>query len=326
MTGGITAGQNKEAFWRRFLRSNEPEAGPVTLGRRKIYILPTRNGVIFAIILLAMLLGAVNYQNSLAFALTFLLTALTVVSIIHTFRNMHALTIRATQSQPVFAGDLARFIVNLDNRSGQARYALNITLDEQTPISLDLPEHGGHWVTLSRCSQKRGLLYPGHIIIYTRYPLGLFHAWSIVHLQMSCLVYPRPSPHESLPLELLNLHGALGDQGNGCDDFANLRSYQAGDSLRHVHWKAVAREQELMTKQFGGERADVELWLRWEHTNGQVEERLSLLTRWILDAETKGLAYGLSLPGKTLKPSRGELHRHRCLEALAMFTEPVQQP
>ena len=49
----------------------------------------------------------------------------------------------------------------------------------------------------------------------------------------------------------------------GQDDFAGLRKYQPGDSLRHVAWKAVARGQAVMTKQFSGLAAG-ELWLDWD--------------------------------------------------------------
>ena len=306
-------------FWRRLFRRGSPETGPVTLGRRRVYILPTRTGLVFALILLAMLIGAVNYQNSLAFALTFLLTGLSVVSMVHTFRNLHALTLRAGHPQPVFAGEMAQFSVNLLNSGGRARYALNLMLGKQEPLTLDLPQNGGQWLTLPLPSQTRGMLLPGRITIYTRFPLGLFRAWSIVHLQMPCLIYPRPAAQRGLPRELLDSRGAVGDQGSGSDDFAALRSYHAGDSLRHVHWKAVAREQGLLTKQFGGGVTE-KLWLRWEHTgNLTLEGRLSLLTRWVLEADAQGLAYGLALPDREFAPARGEGHRRRCLKALALY-------
>ena len=313
------------AFWRRLFRRDAPEKGPVTLGRRRIYILPTRTGVIFALILLAMLIGAINYQNSLAFVLTFLLTSTSVVSMIHTFRNLHALTLRAGHPQPVFAGELARFSVNVENRGGRARYALNLLLGEQSPLTLDLPQNGGQWLNLTLPAGQRGILHPGRITLFTRFPLGLFHAWSYVHLDMPCLVYPRPSDRRGLPRELLDLRGAVGDQGSGSDDFAALRSYHPGDSLRHVHWKAAAREQGLLTKQFGGGVTE-ELWLRWEHTgNLPMEERLSLLTRWILEAEALDLAYGLALPDREFPPERGETHRRRCLGALALYALPGEK-
>lgn len=306
-------------FWRRLLRRDQPETGPVTLGRRRVYIVPSRSGVVFAVILLAMLIGAINYQNSLAFVLTFLLTSLAVVSMIHTVRNLYGLRLHAGHPAAVFAGEIARFPVNLANHHGPARYALKLSLPGQEPVTLDLPQNGGQWIELTRPATRRGHLLPGRITLYSRYPLGLFHAWSHVHLAMRCLVYPRPEPGRGLPPQMLHAQGTLGDQGRGSDDFASLRPYHAGDSLRHVHWKALAREQGMMTKQFGGGIAE-QMWLRWEQAGDLApEQRLSRLTRWVLEADSLGLAYGLELPGVTLSPARGDAHRSRCLEALALF-------
>lgn len=305
---------------RRWLsRRDAPEAGPVNLGRRRIYILPSRSGLVFAVVLLAMLIGAVNYQNSLAFVLTFLLTGLSVVSIVHTFRNLHGLSLRAGHPSPVFAGELARFSVQVENPTGRHRFALNLGFKGQQPVTFDLPPQEGRWLNLTMPSQQRGLLYPGGITISTCFPLGLFRAWSRVHLTMPCLVYPQPASQRGLPPELLKQRGETGDQGIGTDDFAALRNYFPGDSLRHVHWKSAAREQGLLTKQFGGGLAG-SLLLRWDLTTAlSREERLSLLTRWVLEADSAGLSYGLVLPDCEFSPARGEEHRRRCLKSLALF-------
>ena len=92
-----------------------------------------------------------------------------------------------------------------------------------------------------------------------------------------------------------------------------------GDSLRHVHWKTFAREQGLHTKQFGGDRAE-ELWLDWESLiDVDTETRLSRLTRWVLDADSRHFNYGLRLPNQIIPLGHGPKHKHRCLEALALF-------
>lgn len=307
------------AFWQRLFRRDRAESGPVTLDRRRVYIIPSRSGLIFAMVLLAMLIGAINYQNSLAFALTFLLTSLAIVSMIHAVRNLYGLRLTAGHPRPVFAGDVARFPLNLDSGGGPRRLALKLLLEGQDPITVDLPEDDGQWLELCRPATRRGVLDAGRITIYTRYPLGLFHAWSYVHLQLRCLVYPRPDESRGLPPQMLQDRGSVGDQGHGSDDFASLRPYHAGDSLRHIHWKALAREQGLMTKQFGGGITE-ELWLHWEQVgNLTVEARLSRLTRWVIEADQLGLAYGLALPDREISPSRGESHRRQCLEALALF-------
>ena len=113
----------------------------------------------------------------------------------------------------------------------------------------------------------------------------------------------------------------LKDQDGNCrdgDDFVALRDYQHGDSPKHVHWKASAHGQSWLTKVFGGE-SEARVWLKWEETRGSVEFRLSLLTRWVLDAEAAGISYGLQLPGRSLMPDRGPRHRHRCLKCLALW-------
>jgi uncharacterized protein (DUF58 family) len=138
-------------------------------------------------------------------------------------------------------------------------------------------------------------------------------------LQQEFVVYPEPAESRTLPQNVVYRPKQSGDKGRGSDDFAGLRNYHVGDSLRHVHWKAVARDQGLHTKQFGGDRSD-EIWLDWrtlEHMD--TEQRLSQLTRWVLDAEHAGLSYGLWLPGERVEPNHGEAHMHQCLAALALF-------
>ncbi len=319
---GSLSWPSKSHLLRKLLRRDSSESGPITLDRRRIYILPTRSGFVFALMLLAMLLGAVNYQNSLAFVLTFLLTGLALVSMFHTFRNLHGLTLRAGHPTPVFAGEPARFNIHIQNRIGSHRFTLNLKLKKQSPVTLDLTPFDGQWLVLTLPSHKRGLLNPGRITVSTRFPLGLFYAWSYIHLSMPCVIYPLPANQRGLPPELLDRQGETGDQGRGNDDFAALRAYQPGDSLRHIHWKSAAREQGLHTKQFGGALADA-LWLRWEQTGHlSTEERISLLTRWVIEADTLGLTYGLALPDSEIAPSQGDAHRHRCLKALALYGVP----
>ena len=307
------------AFWRRLLLRERAEQGPITLGQRRVMIVPTRSGFVFALVLLAMLIGAINYQNSLAFLLTFLLAGLAVVSMVHAVRNLVGLRIQAGHPRPAFAGEQARFPVNVESPLGHRRIALKIHLPHQPPLSFDLDEYGGRWLELPYPSESRGYLTPGHITLYSRFPLGLFHAWSYIHLSMPCLIYPRPDNEHGLPPLSAQEQGPGDSRGRGNDDFTSLRPYHLGDSMRHVHWKALAREQGMLTKQFGGS-GNEELWLHWEQLgNLGVEARLSRLARQVLDADGAGLAYGLAIPDRIIQPARGDAHRHRCLEALALF-------
>lgn len=306
----------------RFFRGDAPSPGPWELGRRNVYILPTRQGVFFAVTLLVILLGSINYNNSLGYFLTFLLGSIGVVGILHTYRNLLQLQIRVGMIEPVFAGTEIRVPVILDNPGRAPRYRLQLAFAGQDPVVCEMSGEGHQVVLLARPAGRRGQQAIGRFTLETTFPLGLFRAWSHIVPDAKCLVYPAPSREAYLPQTSRYLASLTGDQGLGSDDFAGLRSYRSGDSLRHIHWKALAREQGLLTKQFGGDRSE-RLWLDWRMLEGMdTETRLSQLCRWVIVAEQQGLEYGLWLPDKRVEPGHGRQHQQRCLKALALYGEP----
>jgi uncharacterized protein (DUF58 family) len=50
-----------------------------------------------------------------------------------------------------------------------------------------------------------------------------------------------------------------------------------------------------------------------------VEEKLSQLTLWVIEAERARQPYSLRLPGVEISPAVGQMHFHRCLRALSLF-------
>ena len=296
------------------------EAGSIVLVQRRIFILPSRHGMFYVGALLLMLTGSVNYNLSLGFVLTFLLTALGVNSILHTFRNLARLKISPGRVQPVYAGDHAHFTLVIDNPGALDRFSIGITRDGKDAIYTDMPARQSSCVSVAVPAPHRGILMPGRLTLFTRYPLGLCYAWAYVNPDVRCLVYPRPEAAR-LPLPLPEAHAGQGiAYGSGQEDFSGLRPYHPGDSPRHIAWKAAAHDQGLLTKQFSG-RADTELWLDWQATPDAlgIEGRLSRLARWVIDAHAAGLSFGLRLPGITLPPAPGNAQHDRCLEALALF-------
>ena len=309
--------------FRRFFVGEGPQAPPYQLHRRNVYILPTRHGLMFAVLLLLMLIGAINYNNSLAYLMTFLLASLGVVAILHTYRNLLRLSLTSGHIEPRFAGETLTIPVRIDNRQGPARLAIEIYFPGENPGAVDIEGQQQQNIDLEIIPQRRGHQLLNRFTIATRFPLGLFRAWAHVHLKQYYLVYPRPAAISQLPADSLYKLKVTGDQGVGADDFAGLRPYHSGDSLRHIHWKVAARQQGLLTKQFGGDRSE-ELWLDWSSLpDVPLEQRLSILTRWVLLAEREGKSYGLRLPGLLLEPDRGGPHRHQCLKALAEYHPEV---
>ncbi len=297
-----------------------PEAGPVVLGQRRVYILPTSAGLMFAATLGMLLIGSINYNLSLGYILTFLLAGIGVVSILHTWRNLARVALRPAKAQPVFAGNSARFHIVVENPGAHRRLNLAIQLAGQNAEYFDVAPRESRQVEVGMPAARRGVLRPGRFRIFTVYPVGLFYAWANVELDLHCLVYARPEPgHVPLPpSQAASGHG--GASGAGEEDFSGLRNYHYGDPPRRIAWKAFARSDVFLTKQFSGDTAS-ELWLNLgDIPEGLgLEARLCRLTRWVIDAEIAGRRFGLRLPGIEFAPEFGALHRDRCLQAIALY-------
>jgi uncharacterized protein (DUF58 family) len=308
-----------------FRHPGRSDAGEVRLGSRQIYILPTRAGLLFGIVLIALLLAAVNYTNALAYLLTFLLASQAIVSILHTQRNLLHLRVIPGGGPPVFAGEAAQFRVCLHNDGVRGRRGVRVEASTVAATAVDIPERDVTCVTLSQPAAQRGWLLCPPFVLATHYPLGLLRAWSRrIQPDARTLVYPRPAEHAVLPLSAqTDVDGEHGTRIEG-EDYTGLRAYQAGDSPARISWKTLARGQGLHTKDFSA-AATESVWLEWgRFAPHDPETRLSLLCRALLEAESAGRAYGLRLPGFAAAPDRGAAHQHHCLEALALYEETAR--
>jgi uncharacterized protein (DUF58 family) len=316
---------------------NGVEHGDVLLDRRRVYILPTRAGVMSGAALIVMLIGSINYSLQLGFLLTFLVASMAVVGMYHTHRNLARLLVRGHHVQPVFAGDLVEFELVVTNPTPEARYALNFSFmvpmrrrqqgtrrRERTLPGLwvDVAASSNATVRLGLPTRRRGKRACPRVRIETRFPFGLWNAWAYVTPALTAIVYPQPE-RDGPPLP-----AALGgeDDGSGMatrgDDFGGVRPYQAGDPQKMIAWRLAARSDELSVKLFESNAAG-ELVFDYLQLPSElsVEQRLSRLTHWVLAAEATQLRYGLSLPGTLIVPGSGRDHRERCLTALALYRD-----
>ncbi len=298
------------------------QPGPDGLARiegSRIYILPTRTGFLYGAVLLAMLLGSLNYQNNLGLLLTFFLAAVGIVAMHHTWLNLRGLEIQARAGPAVFAGEQARFEIWFQ-AGRRPRYDLRISYqgEQMAPVAIDPEEQRDSGLQVP--ARQRGWLVLQEIRIETGYPLGLFCAWAVVKTPAKILVYPWPVPVAPEPGH---------DAGEGCrpqrtrheeaEDYLGARPYRPGDSLKQIDWKAFARERGLWVKQYGGEQGQ-EVWIDWSAIElADPELRLSILTRQVLEASTISTRFGLRLPGVIEPVGQGPEHTERCLTHLALF-------
>lgn len=312
-----------ENFVRWAVRVRTPEPSPIVLTQRRVYVLPTLAGLSYGTALIVILLGAMNYNLSLGHALVFLLAGLGVVTILHTFRNLALMQIRPGRCDPVFAGSTAQFALVLENHRSDPRTSLRVFVDADNPVEIDIVAQASTVALIPVPATQRGWLQVPRITIETTWPLGLVRAWSYVVPELTCLVYPAPAAKAPpLPWSSDTARGVSRD-GRGADDFSGMRDHQAADSPRHIAWKSVARQHDgpLLTKLFSGATTQ-QVWLDWDTLPDamDVESRLSILARWMLDADAAGHAWGLRIPGTKLPPDNGAGHLGAGLRAVALFS------
>jgi len=296
-------------------RYRRPESLPIELHRRRIYIVPTGFGLGFSILLLVMLVGALNYANNAALLLTCLLGAASAASMLVAFRNLDGLRLGYIRAGHAVAGQRLELTLAFDSR--RPRNAVRVDLGDRT-FAFALDGRVTAQVKLALPTVQRGWLPLPRIRVWTRWPLGLFRAWSWLHPEQSVLVWPRaeaagPPPHARADdARHLRLHRG--------DELAALRDYRAGDPQRHIAWKASARQENLLVKDFEQPQNRPQWQLDWRQLGGMDNEaRIARLARWLNEAQTQRGHYSLWLPGNEIPGGSGPLHYAHCMSALAQL-------
>jgi uncharacterized protein (DUF58 family) len=303
--------------FRGWARPRQPETLPVVLGRNRIYVLPTRFGLFFALLLLAMGVGALNYNNNPALLLALLLAGAANASLLVAHLQLAGLQVSAIGAEPVAAGSTLELRIHARAPRGRERRGLRVETDAAT-ARLSLVDGEGQ-ASLLLPTTHRGWLEPGRLRLSTTRPLGLARAWAYAWPDTPVLVYPAPEAHgPSLPQGSGVTAAARLDPSG--DDVHQLRAYRRGDPRRAIAWKPSARRDTLLVREYE-QPLGADLVLDWNALPTLAPEaRIRRLARWVDEAEREGRRYRMLLPGQpALGPASGSVHRHACLRALALL-------
>ena len=294
-----------------------PMTPPFQLEYRHVFVLPTRFGWGFGFMLVFMALGGLNFNNNMALILVFLLGTIAQLTTLIAYRNLSGLKIDNVRSEPVFCGEDAQFRVFISNGGERQRFAVQAGFGKPQDCR-DFKADSNDFMVLRHPTAQRGWLEMPSFRLETRFPLGLFRAWSWIFPDSRCLVYPAPAKQPP-PLPTTGRgQGGRAEKGDG-DEVHGLRKYQAGDSRQRVAWRASARHDELYSLEMESPREDA-CELDWDLLKGDdIEARLSILTAWVINADHRQLAYSLKLPGVRIDAGLGAAHRATCLETLALY-------
>ncbi|MCA1779277.1 MAG: DUF58 domain-containing protein [Xanthomonadaceae bacterium] len=292
---------------------------PLLLGYRQIFILPTRFGWMIGVLLTAMLLGSLNFNNNLGLFTTFLVAGIGLLSMHLAHRNLEGVEVRGVEAGPVFAGAALELAVRLRETRERCRDGLVATIADAPPSAgVDLGAGGFGQAVLQIPTLRRGWLDLPRVRIRSRYPIGWFEAWSWIWPERRFRVWPRPAD-EAPPLPTASEFDGAAEAGDESDEFHGLREWREGDPLHRIAWKASQRHQSLLARQYARPRGGRVVLRLSDAPGADLEQRLSVLARWVLDADREGRHFGLELGSSKIAPAHGEVHRKRCLDQLADY-------
>jgi len=311
---------NSSSFKQRISKwfgSRMPIADTIKLEQRSTYILPTKAGMLMAGVVLLMMIGATNYQNNLAFMLTFMIASIGLVSILFTFNNLQGLLFKAGATKSVYVGESLAVIIHVMSQSGQSHMTIGAGFSKEKLFFVDVDGANGNQFNLSIPVNKRGWFYLPRIMATSSFPFGLLRVWTWFKFASPILIYPQPIE----PPINGDQKGSDEDESqspiSGIDDLYGLKTYQPGDSLSRVDWKALARERGLFTKEFVSYQSQDFIFDWNDFSSANDELKLSYLCYLVKQASHCNYEYALRLPNVRIDKNSGENHQVKCLRALA---------
>lgn len=287
-----------------------------------VLLRPNGNTIALLAVLGAMWYTGASQNNGAAYALFVLVLALALVSAAHAWANVTGVAVEVVDFPPAYAGKPIILRVSVRFPAGKAPIALHLSCaGSVTPT--EIPPAAGGAAAIELPPRHRGKYEELRLELSSTYPLGFFTARALLVLQHGHWVYPYPEGAPLPPVDRGDFASASPTETVEGDDFAGVRGYQPGESMRHIDWKAAARGQPLLIKQWARPAGDRHRF-RWaDLPDLPAETRLSQLAWWIILAQREGRGWELELPGTPIMEGQGDAHFHRALRALAEWPHEI---
>jgi uncharacterized protein (DUF58 family) len=306
----------------RWLSKRMPPSSVQQLNSRNIFIMPSKFGITFLLLVLLLFLLATNYQNNIIMLLSYLMASLFISAMMQSFFNFSGLVFQSRGECQGYAGQVLNILVTVTAPS--KRFALNFSFDGQKIARL---EHTGKQelvVKVPFYSDQRGVFTPGRIKVMSEYSLGLFTTWTRLDFATICTVYPEPKALKNGMRALSAAQSSSTQQRGGAsikgvEDFFELKSYLPGEPLSRVAWKQFARGQGKFSKQYQENQGEL-VWLNLADMPAiDLETKLQLLCFLISHYAGRQQKFGLNLLHHKIEPNAGKQHIDLCLRALAHY-------
>ncbi|MDX1537816.1 DUF58 domain-containing protein [Arsukibacterium sp.] len=295
-----------------WLDNRQPKARQVTLTQKIIYILPSRFGLWYIFLLILLYLLGTNYQNNLILLMSYMLVSVLLLALALAWRNLHGLTVSCAPVLSAYAEET--LMVPVTVQSHQPRQQLQCYFNNR--LSAAVSDDTSEPLMVPLLTEQRGFLPLPRLTLHSYYPFGLFNCKSLLNLDYHYWVFPKP-----LATDTAVVSGDIaGSKQSSSEDYDTIRSYQAGDSLKLMHWKRLARDPTNPVVKHAPSSPQPEPdWISIPPISGAaLEVALSKACYLMLHLEQRGKHYGLRIKDKSISPSCGQQHLERCLRELAL--------
>jgi len=307
-----------KTYFQRWAAKRAPRADRVVLQHRTIYVFPSKQGLAFLFTVLLIWLLGTNYQNNLILGLSFFLTSVMLVSVVHAFKNLLGLTFVPDPSQHAAVGDSAPFDLLLSSSYHTHHHGLLLVVDDEF-VAADVAAGQTVQVRLNLQARHRGWLKLPRIVLKSYFPFGLIRAWAYIELRHRALIFPRPIACDKPPLGAGQGEDGVYFSAQRGDEFQGFQTYQPGSPLSQIAWKQYARGAGMHLKDYRALQSK-HYWLDWHALNVRdTELALSNLSYWVNHFSDNNIEFGLRLPNLTIEIGLGNGHRLNALTALALY-------
>ncbi|MGP5407783.1 hypothetical protein ACTXLW_09290 [Psychrobacter celer] len=310
---------------RRWFAARAPKSDSATLTLRNVYIFFSREGLLFAVLLIITFIAGINYGNNLVLGLCFYLVSVWLISFHVTFAHISGLKVQLIDVTMAEAGAPVWVTLKLISESRQPRRQLLFGFDQadgqgprkktkKTDKKTDVRANAGaepqtsllvtrlqgeQTIRLPVQTNSRGQLVLPRLTIKTVYPLGIMRAWSYVYFARRAWVYPKPEAFDWQAQYALANEKDLptgGQYQQGQDDFGRLDNYIEGESLARVSWGHVARGQGMFTKHFADPVGHEQTLDYADMPAAHHEQKLAQLAYGIQTLGELGVPFTMQLP------------------------------
>jgi uncharacterized protein (DUF58 family) len=306
------------SYWEQWIKKRNPKGNPQVLKAHQIYILPSTFGWMYALLLLTLFSGAINYQISSIFLMTFLLAIIGLISAWEAQANLNGLVIKLISVDDTEQGKPA--LLNLlIQASPKTRFALAFQIDKNTEIRLEKIPVEGVQFTLPLATSARGYFPVPRIAISSFFPFTIFQVWSYAYFDESYYVYPTPLALDFWPATVAK-NNNQSIETTGTDEFYDLKpTVHPWAQPNRIAWKIAAKGMGWHLKTMTSSESDYWLFKLNELPKADIETKLQHLSYLLQSAEAKGYVYSMELNQGATPFSQGEDHLNYCLRQLATY-------